>query len=159
MQSHRWPPHQAPSSLGFSRQEYWSRLPFPSPKHESEVAQSCPTLRDPMDCSLPGSYVHGTFQARVLEWDTIAFSANMMTLSESSYLTYNAVYAVAQALHEILLVKTEMGPPGDADEPIILPWNVTVLQMQVMNKQAEDMWLYFIEIQHHDHTFISSPQG
>ena len=43
-------------------------------KSESEVAQSYPTLRDPMDCSLPGSSVHGIFQARVLEWGAIAFS-------------------------------------------------------------------------------------
>ena len=43
-------------------------------KSESEVAQSCPTLRDPMDCSLPGSSIHGIFQASVLEWDAIAFS-------------------------------------------------------------------------------------
>jgi len=43
-------------------------------KSESEVAQSCPTLSDPMDCSLPGSSVHGIFHARVLEWDAIAFS-------------------------------------------------------------------------------------
>ena len=43
-------------------------------KSESEVAQSCPTLQDPMDCSLPGSSVHGIFQARVLEWGAIAFS-------------------------------------------------------------------------------------
>ena len=43
-------------------------------KSESEVAQSCPTLSDPMDCSPPGSYVHGTFQARVLEWGAIAGS-------------------------------------------------------------------------------------
>ena len=42
-------------------------------KSESEVAESCPTLRDPMDCSLPGSSVHGIFQARVLEWGAIAF--------------------------------------------------------------------------------------
>ena len=41
---------------------------------ESEVAQSCPTLRDPMVCSLPGSSVHGIFQARVLEWGAIAIS-------------------------------------------------------------------------------------
>ena len=64
--------HQAPPSLGLSRQEHWSGLPFPSPIHEvkseSEVAQSCPTLSDPMDCSPPGSSVHGIFQARVLEW-------------------------------------------------------------------------------------------
>ena len=43
-------------------------------KKESEVAQLCPTLSDPMDCSLPGSSVHGIFQARVLEWVAIAFS-------------------------------------------------------------------------------------
>ena len=43
-------------------------------KSESEVAQSCPTLSDPMDCSLPGSSIHGIFQARVLEWVAIAFS-------------------------------------------------------------------------------------
>ena len=43
-------------------------------KSESEVAQSRPTLSDPMDCSLPGSSVHGIFQARVLEWGAISFS-------------------------------------------------------------------------------------
>ena len=118
--------HQAPPSLGFSRQEHWSGLPFPSLMHESEkwkwscsvvsdsvrphrrqptrflcpwdspgkntgvgchfllqciqvkseseVTQSCLTLSDPMDCSLPGSSTHGIFQARVLEWVAIAFS-------------------------------------------------------------------------------------
>ena len=44
-------------------------------KNESEVAQSCPTLSDPMDCSLPGFSVHGIFQARVLEWVAIPFSS------------------------------------------------------------------------------------
>ena len=43
-------------------------------KSQSEVAQSCPTLSDPMDCSLPGSSAYGIFQARVLEWGAIAFS-------------------------------------------------------------------------------------
>ena len=120
--------YQVPLSMGFSRQEYWSRVPLPSPiqqgcccyccqvasvvsdsvrphrrqptrlhhpwdspgkntgvgchfllqcvkvKSESEVSQSCPTLSDLMDCSLPGSSVHGIFQARVLEWGAIAFS-------------------------------------------------------------------------------------
>ena len=46
-------------------------------KSESEVSQSCPTLSDPLDCSLPGSSIHGIFQARVLEWGAIAFS-NML---------------------------------------------------------------------------------
>ena len=70
--------HQALPSLGFSRQEHWSGLPFPlhcmKVKNESEVAQSCPTLSNPMDCSLPGSSIHGIFQAKVLEWVAIAFS-------------------------------------------------------------------------------------
>ena len=43
-------------------------------RSESEVTQSCLTLSDPMDCSPPGSSVHGIFQARVLEWGAIAFS-------------------------------------------------------------------------------------
>ena len=66
--------HQALPSQGFSRQEHWSGLPFPSPVRESEVAQLCPTLSDPMDRSPPGSSAHGIFQARVLEWAAIAFS-------------------------------------------------------------------------------------
>ena len=66
--------HQAPPSLGFSRQEYQSGLTFPSPMHESEseVAWSCPTPTDPMDYSPPGSSIHGIFQARVLESDAIS---------------------------------------------------------------------------------------
>ena len=72
--------HQAPPSLGFSRQEHWIGLPFPSPmqevKNESEVAQLCLTLQDPMDFSPPGSSIHGIFQARVLEWGAIAFSTS-----------------------------------------------------------------------------------
>ena len=49
-------------------------------KSESKVAQSCPTLSDPMDSSLPGSTVHGIFQARVLEWGAIAFSSQLLLL-------------------------------------------------------------------------------
>ena len=48
-------------------------------KTESEVAQSCRTLCDPMDCSLPGSSTHAIFQARVLEWGAIAFSEEIVT--------------------------------------------------------------------------------
>ena len=80
------------SSLRPHRQQpTWLRCPWDSPgkntgvgchfllqcmkvKRESQVAQLCPTLCDPMDCSLPGSSIHGIFQARVLEWGAIAFS-------------------------------------------------------------------------------------
>ena len=49
---------------------------------ESEVAQSCLTLSDPMDCSPPGSFIHGIFQARVLEWGAIAFSVGVPILGD-----------------------------------------------------------------------------
>ena len=51
-------------------------------KSENEVAQSYPTLSDPMDCSLPGSFVHGILQARVLEWGAIAFSDRKLSAEE-----------------------------------------------------------------------------
>ena len=54
-------------------------------KSESEVTQSCPTLSDLMDCSLPGSSVHGIFQARVLEWGAIAFSDNTILYTGLAY--------------------------------------------------------------------------
>ena len=56
------------------RSFHWILLQYMKVKSESEVAQSCPTLLDPMDCSLPGSSIHGIFQARVLEQGAIAFS-------------------------------------------------------------------------------------
>ena len=72
-------------------------------KSESELAQSCLTLHDPLDCSLPGSSVHGIFQARVLEWGASAFSAMDMSLSKLWELVmdreawYAAVHAVAKS--------------------------------------------------------------
>ena len=61
--------------MGFSRQEHWSGLPFllqcMKVESETEFAQSCLTLSNPMDCSLPGSSIHRIFQATVLEWGAI----------------------------------------------------------------------------------------
>ena len=71
--------HQAPPSLGFSRTLEWVAISFSNcmkVKSESEVAQPHPTLSDPMDCSPPGSSIHGIFQARVLEWGAISLSAS-----------------------------------------------------------------------------------
>ena len=64
-------------------------------KSESEVAQSCLTLSDPMDCSLPGSSVHGIFQARVLEWGAIAFSVHESEITgyDSRYITFSCEYS------------------------------------------------------------------
>ena len=61
-------------------------------KSESEVAQSCPTLSDPMDCSPPGSSIHGIFQARVLEWGAIAFSTLLISKNMDIFLhNHNAI--------------------------------------------------------------------
>ena len=80
--------HQAPLSMGFSRQEYWSGWPFPSPSivtaaTAAKSLQSCPTLCDPRDGSLPGSSVPGILQARTLEWVAISFLQCMKVKSES----------------------------------------------------------------------------
>ena len=74
-------------------------------KSESEVAQSCPTLSNPMDCTLPGSSVHGIFQARVLEWRAIAFSVSVsrfilfgMNFPHPHSTTYSTIY---QRVHQV----------------------------------------------------------
>ena len=66
-------------------------------KSQSEVVQLCPTLSDPMGCSLPGSSIHGIFQARVLEWSAIAFS-NLDSILKSRDLTFPAKVLPVKAL-------------------------------------------------------------
>jgi len=70
-------------------------------KRESEIAQSCPTLSDPMDCSLPGSSALGIFQARVLEWVAIAFSHRQ---KEASSFSSHEVYAWAVRILRALVI-------------------------------------------------------
>ena len=68
-------------------------------KSESEVAQLCPTLSDPMDCSLPGSSLHGIFEARVLEWGAIAFSiSNNYSYTNQIMKIQLVIKSVAQSL-------------------------------------------------------------
>ena len=70
---------------------YHFLLQFRKVKSESEVAQSCPTLSDPMDCSLPGSSVHGIFQAGVLEWGAIAISEIQYNPYQITYGTFHKI--------------------------------------------------------------------
>ena len=76
-------------------------------KSQSEVTQSCPTLSDPMDCSLPGSSVHGIFQAGVLEWGAIAFSK--IARGEGNNLRYADDTRMAESGEELksLLMKVK----------------------------------------------------
>ena len=106
--------HQAPPSLGLSRQEHWSQLPFPSPTHEKlkVKAKSLSRVRllaTPMDCSLPGSSIYGIFQAKVLEWGAIAFSETLcrwLKLSVSCQdLDWYVPHATVPATHHVFLKK------------------------------------------------------
>ena len=75
-------------------------------KSESEVAQLCPTLSNPMDCSPPGSSVHGTFQARVLEWVAIAsrsFTVSGLMFRSLIYFEFTFMYGVIKCSSFILL--------------------------------------------------------
>ena len=78
LQPHRWQPIRLPGPWDSPGKNTGVGCHFllqcMKVKNESEVTQSCPTLSNPMDCSLPGSSVHGIFQARILEWVAIAFS-------------------------------------------------------------------------------------
>ena len=77
-------------------------------KSESEVTQSCPTLSDPMDCSLPGSSVHGIFQGRVLEWGAIAFSCSSLVL-----IFFKWVVCFDAVKHHELFVKSSLRETND----------------------------------------------
>ena len=95
---------QAPPSMGFSRQEYWSGLPLPSPTssirdlilfHEftsllknDKLLQLCPTVCHSIGCSPPGSSVHGISQARILEWVTISCSRGSSQSSDWIWVSY-----------------------------------------------------------------------
>ena len=82
-------------------------------KSESKVAQSCPTLSDPMDCSLPGSSAHGIFQAGVLEWGAIAFSEIRASNINHAYLPgfeqYSQRNKHAEGLRQRVRSCSEMG--------------------------------------------------
>ena len=86
---------------------------------ESEVAQSCPTLCDPVDCSLPGSSVHGILQARILEWVAISFSrgssrprnTQVSCIADRGFI----LWATREALPE--LAQTPVHTVGDAIQP------------------------------------------
>ena len=82
-------------------------------KSENEAAQSCPTLCDPMDCSLPGSSVHGIFQARVLEWGAIAFSTEMQYMDALSEMTESSLFP-RETIH--ITVLQVYAPTSNAEE-------------------------------------------
>ena len=107
-------------------------------RSESEVAQSCPTLRDPMDCSLPGSSIHGIFQARVLEWGAIAFSnpQYLLPLDYDIQVTPSRKKdeETAQLLHSLLDVPglyPSVNREHSFNQPCKLPLHLSGTQLQL----------------------------
>ena len=115
-------------------------------KSESEVAQSCPTLGDPMDCSLPGSSVHGIFQARVLEWGAIAFSRlgpkvlHINKLSGDASFTQNVVHAS----HLVKQVNRNLSHHPIESLTVILIKNIFYIKKKkASRRQADLQWKKF----------------
>ena len=105
-------------------------------KSESEVAQSCPTLSDPMDCSPPVSSFHGIFQARVLEWGAIAFSSqrdlvwekgpSMVRMPLTSSFSPGTPHICSSSTRHLAVPMRHSGSPGDVACPA-LTWCFTML--------------------------------
>ena len=81
-------------------------------KSESDVTQSCPTLPDPLDCSLPGSFVHVIFQARVLEWGAIAFSSKVgyLQVNRCIFMKIQCAFEGGNRTGPILKAGLHLGP-------------------------------------------------
>ena len=102
VQPHRWQPTRLPRPWDSPGKNTGVGCHFllqcGKVRHESEVAQSCPTLSNSVGCSLPGSSVHGIFQARVLEWGATVFSVckeyRCTNISESLLSTLLGIYPV-----------------------------------------------------------------
>ena len=107
-------------------------------KSESEVAQSCPTLRDPMDCSLPGSSIHGIFQARVLEWGAIEHTLKYNTklscidFPQLSSVQFSSVAQLCPTLSDPM----DYSPPGSSFHRIfqarVLEWGGNIAYMHLI---------------------------
>ena len=120
-------------------------------KSESEVAQSCPTPCDPMDCSLPGSSIHGIFQARVLEWAAIALGEFN---SDGHYIYYCGQESLRRNGVAIMVNKrvrnAVLGCNFKNDRMISVhfqgkPFNIIVIQVYASTSNAEEAeveWFY-----------------
>ena len=109
-------------------------------KSESEVAQSCPTLRDPMDCSLPGSSIHGIFQARVLEWGAIAFSirlAGVLNCGEWERPQFGSYCQTVSGGDRPCSIRRRSAPGGQGTESRGTVW-VSIKRQAVLGAQQEN---------------------
>ena len=118
-------------------------------KSESEVAQSCPTLSDPMDCTLPGSSIHGIFQARVLEWGAIAFTfyqgtTALIFLSSQVALVVKNLLAICETHVQSLGQEGPLEKEMTTHSSVLawrIPWTEQPGGLQSMGHKEQDMQL------------------
>ena len=123
-------------------------------KSESEVAQSCPTLPDSMDCSLLGSSIHGIFQARVLEWGAIAFSNYIYNCGQKPHRRNGVAIIVNKRFQKAVLGCNLKNGRMISLHFQAKPFNITVIQVYAPTSNAEEAeveWFYedlqdFIEL-------------
>ena len=108
-----------------------------------EVAQSCPTLCDPTDCSLPGSSIHGIFQARILEWVAISFSRGSPRPRDRTQVSHFTVWATREVTLSLLLYETHK--LGDLGHVVKSLWasvssSVRVIWLEEVTWRADKWW-------------------
>ena len=143
MRPHRWQPTRLPRPWDSPGKNTGVGCHFllqcMKVESESEVAQSCPTLRDPMDCSLPGSSVHGILQARVLEWGAIAFSV---------FLLYGVSFPcfLSWSLPALICIPDAVGTSScccSIFSPILSTHHTSPLFKSRLTDMLSVMWVYY----------------
>ena len=128
---------------------------------EREVAQSCPIFCNPKDCSLPGSSIHGIFQARVLEWGAIAFDI-FYRIPEKSYFIYSLAPLVAQMVKNLPTVQEAWVWSPGREDPLenemrthssILSWKITWTREPGMLQSMESQRVRHNWVTEQQHTY------
>ena len=111
-------------------------------KSEREVAQSCPTLSDPMDCSLPGSSIHGIFQARVLEWGALAHSLYccFSFVKFETFWNKKDIYPKSCKFHTGVSQDTSLDGGGGSQGAWVCPADLQSLSGEVTPRLGAERW-------------------
>ena len=136
VQPHRWQPTRLPRPWDSPGKNTGVGCHFllqcMKVKGESEVSQSCPTLSNPMDCSLPGSSIHGSFQARVLEWVAIAFSVISYVILTNDLLFFCLNFFFHKMIIIKMLTNQWLGGTKQLKHvKFLMPWHTVSAQVNV----------------------------
>ena len=131
----------------------WNAYIAGGSESESEVAQSCPTLCDPMDCSPPGSSLHGILQARVLEWGAISFSRGSSQPRDRTRFSRisggrSNLWATREALKSVL-----NGTKATRTQMIMLMWAKNINTLNILHNTANEYSILTLQLQYEARVF------